>query len=124
MRQLIGLLAVGMLLSVGSAHAQVQVQVNFPLPVVRFEAPPPVVMIEPGIQVVQDYDEEVFLVDGAYWVRRDDRWYRSPNHRGGWVLAPPPPRIVTYAPGRYRKFHKAERREEKHEQHSNGHKRH
>ena len=122
MNQIKQLLAAVVLVSAGAAHAQVQVQLNFPLPGVRFVAPPPVVMVEPGIQVVEDYDEEVFIVDGSYWVRRDNRWYRSPDHRGGWVIAPPPPRLVVFAPGRYRRYRHMEIKPPHRDNgHNNGH---
>jgi hypothetical protein len=48
-------------------------------------------------------------------VRRDDYWYRSRNHRGGWVVVPGrqvPPRLVSMPPGRYRNW-KAEKEERK-----------
>src|SRR4051794_38773546 len=67
------------------ASGQVQIQVGVPLPVIRFEAPPPLVVVSPGVQVVRDYDEEVFFADGFYWVRRDSRWYRTRDHRGRWA---------------------------------------
>ena len=86
---------------------QVQVRVN--VPVVRFEVAPPVVEVQPGVQVVEDYDEEVFLVDGRYWMRgRDGRWYRANDYRGGWLAAESrlvPAPIVRLPPGRY-KHHK------------------
>ena len=88
---------------------QVQVRVNIPVPVVRFEAAPAVVEVQPGVQVVEDYDEEVFVVDGRYWMHaRDGRWYRANDHRGGWVAAEPryvPARIVRLPPGQYRHHH-------------------
>src|SRR5262245_15797085 len=66
--------------------SQVQVQIQAPLPVIRFEAPPPLVVIEPGIQVVPEHDEEIFFVDGWYWHRKDGRWFRTRDHRGNWVV--------------------------------------
>jgi hypothetical protein len=50
-------------------------------------------------------DEEVFFVDRYYWIRRDGGWYRSPSHRGGWVLVPAravPGRLVKIPPGHYK----------------------
>jgi hypothetical protein len=89
---------------------QVSVRVNVPVPVVRFEAAPPVVEVQPGVMVVEDYDEEVFVVDGRYWMRaRDGRWYRANDYRGGWVAAEPryvPARIVHMPPGQYRHHHR------------------
>ena len=82
---------------------QVQVRVN--VPTVRFEVAPPVVEVQPGVMVVRDYDEEVFFVDGRYWMRwGDGRWYRANDHRGGWVVVEPrvvPTPIVRLPPGQY-----------------------
>jgi hypothetical protein len=69
---------------------------------------PPLVVIQPGVSVVRDLDEEVFYADGYYWVRQDQRWYRSREHRGGWSrvevrLVPAP--IAQAPPGRYRRYH-------------------
>jgi hypothetical protein len=90
-----------------TAGAQASVNVHFDLPVVL----PPLVVVSPGIRVVPEVHEEVFFHDGWYWVRRDDYWYRSHNHRGGWLLVPTPrvpPRLVAVPPGRYRNW-KAEK---------------
>ena len=86
-----------------------QVQVRVTVPTVRFEVAPPVVEVQPGVMVVRDYGEEVFLVDGRYWMHtRDGRWYRANDYRGGWVVVEPrvvPAPIVRLPPGRY-KHHK------------------
>jgi hypothetical protein len=83
-----------------------QVQVRVTVPTVRFEVAPPVVEVQPGVMVVRDYDEEVFLVDGRYWMHtRDGRWYRAGDYRGGWVVVEPrvvPAPIVRLPPGRYK----------------------
>lgn len=83
-----------------------QVQVRVTVPTVRFEVAPPVVEVQPGVMVVRDYDEEVFLVDGRYWMHtRDGRWYRASDYRGGWVVVEPrvvPAPIVRLPPGRYK----------------------
>jgi hypothetical protein len=98
----------------GVAAAQAQVDIHFDIPAVL----PRMVVVSPGVQVVPECREEVFFHDGYYWVRRDDYWYRSRDHRGGWVVVPPrrvPPRLVAYPPGHYRnwKAERAERREER-----------
>lgn len=88
-----------------------QVHIGVQLPTVTFEAPPPLVVVQPGIQVVPDYDEEVFFVNNSYWVRRGPQWYRSADHRGGWVVvqAPRVPRVlVGLPPGHYRRYHRAD----------------
>jgi hypothetical protein len=88
---------------------QVQVRVNVPLPVVRFEVAPQRVEVQPGVQVVEDYDEEVFFVDGRYWMRAPDgRWCRANDHRGGWVFVEPravPARLGRMPRGQYKHFH-------------------
>lgn len=84
-----------------------QVEVRIDLPTIRFPAPPPLVVIEPGIQVVEDNDDEVFFVDNWYWHRRGDHWFRKQRHDGDWVVVEHrhvPGRIVTFAPGHYRKW--------------------
>jgi hypothetical protein len=101
------------------AAAQVSVTLRLDLPVVL----PALVVVEPGIQVVPGVNEEVFFVDGYYWVRRDARWYRSHDHRGGWVVIEPrgvPPRLVKVPPGHYRKWHPPEEKREKQEKHDQG----
>src|SRR3954466_15726946 len=90
-------------------QAQVQLQVQLSVPTIRFEVPPTLVEVQPGVLVVNDYDDEVFFVDGQYWTRgRDRRWYRTRDHRGGWVMVQQPtvPTVLVRSPpGRY-KHHK------------------
>ena len=95
-----------------NAAAQVEIRVN--VPAIRFEAPPPLVEVEPGVQVVPDREDEVFFVNGFYWTRREGRWFRSRDHRGGWVVVEGGgiPVVLTRIPsGRYRRWHGEERRE-------------
>jgi hypothetical protein len=82
-----------------SASAQVQIAIGFP-------APPPLVVVSPGVMVVEDYDEEIYFVDNWYWVRRDNFWYRTRSHRGGWVVVHSgiPATIIGIPPGKYRKY--------------------
>jgi hypothetical protein len=86
----------------------VQVQVRVNVPEVRFDVPPPMVEVQPGVLVVHDYDEEIFFVDGRYWMHgRDGRWYRANDYRGGWMSAEPravPGSIARLPPGRYRHY--------------------
>jgi len=88
--------------------AQVQVQVQVAVPNVRFEVAPPVVEVQPGVLVVQDYDEEIFVVGGQYWVRgAGSRWYRARDYRGGWVAVAPqtvPAALVRTPRGRYKHY--------------------
>jgi len=85
-----------------------QVHIDVDLPNIVFPAPPRLVVVEPGIQVVEDNDDEVFFVDNWYWHRRGSRWYRTQSHSGGWVVVEErvvPRRIFGFAPGHYRKWH-------------------
>ena len=103
MRTLLAAAVAASLLAPGASSAQVQVTLSLDLPAVL----PALVIIEPGIQVVPQVNEEVFFVDGSYWVRRDTRWYRSHDHRRGWVVVDQrgvPSRLVKYPPGQYRRW--------------------
>ncbi len=116
-------LALALSTSLLAAPALAQIEVSVQLPTITFNAPPPLVVVQPGIQVVEDHDDEVFFVDSFYWVRRGPRWYRTRDYRGGWVVvegARVPPTLVRLAPGQYRHFKRVERVEklerlEKHE---------
>jgi hypothetical protein len=103
------------------ARAQASVDIHFALPVVL----PALVVVSPGVQVVPEVDEEVFFTDGYYWVRRDDRWYRSRVHTGGWVLVPGravPARLVKVPPGHYKRWKPAKHdRDEHHDREHGGH---
>jgi hypothetical protein len=86
-----------------SAQASASVELRLALPVIV----PQLVVVSPGVQVIPDVDEEVFFVDGFYWVRHDRGWYRSRSHRAGWVLVGPrgvPARLVQLPPGKYRRW--------------------
>ena len=99
-----------------AAVAQVRVEIDAPRLV--FPAPPQLVLVEPGIQVVRDSDDEVFFVDNYYWHRRNGRWFRTRSHTGGWVAVEEryvPGRVAHYAPGQYRHWHGEARREVRHE---------
>jgi hypothetical protein len=97
------LLGVWLAPGVALAGPVVAVQVN--LPTIRFEQAPPLVVVEQGVQVVPDYGEEVFFVDGWYWHRNRDMWYRTRDHRGGWVVVERryvPMTLVRIPPGHYK----------------------
>ncbi len=111
MRHLV--LAVAIVLSGFPALVRAQVTVDIR---VGFPTPPPLVVVSPGIQVVPDYGEEVFFVDGWYWLRSDAIWYRTRDHRGGWVVVQPrhvPASLVRLPPGRYKHWHKEQEKAEK-----------
>jgi len=98
-------LGAGLLLGVpvtGQAQVRFGIGISFP-------APPPLVVVQPGIQVVPEYDEEIFFVDGFYWVCRDGVWYRTADWHGGWrqVRRGWVPTGLTRIPrGRYRYYYR------------------
>jgi hypothetical protein len=100
----------GTLLLVGAlallaAPARAQVEVHVRVPSIRFEVPPPLVVVSEGVQVVPDHEQEVFASDGWYWYRTNDVWYRTRDHRGGWVVVERRyvPVVLTRIPaGKYR----------------------
>ncbi len=84
------------------APAQVGVQIHVNVPV-----NPPLVVVQPGIQVVEDWDEEVFYTGGFYWVHRDGYWYRATSPRARWVYVEPrrvPPGLMRMPPGQYKHY--------------------
>ena len=71
------------------------------------EVLPPLVVVQPGVSVVRDWDDEVFYADGYYWARQDRTWYRTHDHRGGWGRVEArqvPGAIAQSPPGRYRHY--------------------
>lgn len=102
------LLAVAALAALAAAPAPAAAQVNIHAGV-RFGLPalPTLVVVEPGIQVVEGFDEEVFVHQGAYYARRDGRWYRGAGPQASFVLVetrvvPEPLRKIP--PGHYRRY--------------------
>lgn len=74
-------------------------------PQITFTAQPVLVEAAPGVRVVEDHDDEVFVVNNVYWVRRDDHWFRSTAWNGRWVYVEPrrvPGAIVRIPPGHYK----------------------
>ena len=57
-------------------------------------ATPTLVEVEPGVQVVADYDQPVFFSDGFYWRYDAGYWYRSPYYNRAWVSVSTPPVAV------------------------------
>lgn len=45
---------------------------------------PELVMVQPGVYVIADYDEPVFYSDGFYWRYYGGYWSRSYTYSGGW----------------------------------------
>jgi len=85
------------------AAAQVQVNIRIGLPPL-----PALVVVQPGVQVVQDFDDEVFVHGGVYYARRGEYWYRGRGPQAEFVrvethLVPEPLRRLP--PGHYRRYH-------------------
>ena len=102
------------------AGASISVNIGFP-------APPPLVVVSPGVQVVEDSDEEIFFNDGYYWVERDGGWYRTRDYRGHWVVverAHVPVFIAEHERGHYKHWKHEEHEERKEEKHSEKHEKH
>jgi hypothetical protein len=97
-------LACALCLWPSAAQAQVSLHIDIGLPVA-----PPLVEVQPGIQVVEGFPEEVFFSAGWYWCRRPDGWYRarSPRARFDWVDRRFVPGGLVRMPGdgRYRNWH-------------------
>jgi hypothetical protein len=100
------IVVLGALLAPALALGQVRAGISIDLPVVL----PPLVVVQPGVQVVPECDHEVFYTNGYYWAREDGVWYRSRNHRGGWVMMQPravPVALVKVPPGHYKHWNRA-----------------
>ncbi len=66
---------------------------------------PDLVVIEPGVQVIADYDEPIFYSENYYWRNDGGRWYRSSYHNRGWVVYEAPQRVRSISqPNRYRRY--------------------
>ena len=39
---------------------------------------------DPSVMIVANSEEPVFYSENTYWLYRNQRWYRSSSHRGGW----------------------------------------
>ena len=98
--------AVLLALAGSAAQAQVHVGIELGLPEV-----PNLVVVSPGIQVVEGFGDEVFLQGGWYWCRRSDGWYRSrsPRSHFDWVDRGRVPGGLSRMPaGRYQNWHHGE----------------
>ena len=56
---------------------------------------PELVEVEPGVQVIADYDEPVFYSDNYYWRYNAGIWYRSNDYRRDWVRVERPSERVS-----------------------------
>ena len=89
------------LTSLAAPASAAQVWIQMSLPAVL----PPLVVVQPGVQVVGDFDREIFFVGGYYWARRDGSWYRARDPHARWYYAHPsrvPAFLVQAPPGHYR----------------------
>ena len=114
MNRLIVLCALLVSLLPAAAGAQVDVQIQVGLPVA-----PPLVVVQPGIQVVENYHEEVFFTRGYYWVRRGPYWYRARGPRATFALIEPryvPVGLRRLPPGQYKHWRRAEAKESRREE--------
>ena len=57
---------------------------------------PQLIEVEPGVQVVADYDQPVFYSDGMYWRSEGGIWYSSRYHNHAWVRVQTPPVAVAH----------------------------
>ena len=112
MKRLLLSLMLGLSLFPDRARAQVEMSIQIGLPV-----SPPMVVVQPGVQVVENQDEEIFFVGGSYWCRRGDYWYRARGPRASFVYVEP--RFVPYRlaylppPGHYRHWDRERLRDER-----------
>jgi hypothetical protein len=80
---------------------------------------PPLYVVEPGVQVVENLDEEVFFASGWYWARHDGRWYRARDYHQRWIFVDSrfvPTGLRRIPPGHYRHFRHAEWEEKRRHQ--------
>jgi len=71
----------------GMAQAEVSVSINIGPPPIVVEAPPELVMIpQTEVYFVPGVSYDVFFYNGYWWSPRGDRWYRSSQYNGSWVI--------------------------------------
>lgn len=79
---------------------------------------PPLIVVQPGVSVARDMDDEVFYADGYYCARQDRSWCRARDHRGGRDRIEErhvPTVIAQSPPGRYRHYRGEEHQQRDHE---------
>jgi len=110
--------AAGLVLVALSAPARAQVAVDMHITMGLPAELPPMVVVQPGVRVVSALDEEVYFIDGWYWVRRGPHWYRARDHRRAWTWVEPrrvPVVLVRIPPGQYRHLDHERWKREHHE---------
>lgn len=99
--------ALGALAGPAAARAQVQIQIQIPLP-----PAPRLVVIQPGVEVVEGFDDEVFFSGRWFWAHRGQTWYRAREPRATFMAVSPeavPPALLRLPPGHYRHYRAEER---------------
>lgn len=66
---------------------------------------PDLVYVEPGVQVVADYDEPIFYANNFYWRNDGGHWSRSSYYNRGFVVVGSAPNVVTRIQTRERYRH-------------------
>jgi hypothetical protein len=103
MKKLVLPIACALAMAALPAKAQVRVNIDIGLPIA-----PPLVVVQPGVQVVEGFREEVFFVQGWYWCRRPDGWYRARRPRERFIPVEQrrvPGSLRRVPEGRYRNWH-------------------
>jgi hypothetical protein len=106
MKELVLTLALAVSLVPAAARAQVSVSINLGLP-----AAPVMAEVQPGVQVVEGSNDEVFRHKGWYWCRRGNTWYRARTPQTQFVPVETrrvPAALVQSPEGRYRNWHHAD----------------
>jgi len=103
MNKLLLPIALALCLQPSPAQAQVRLGIELGLP-----AMPQMVVVAPGIQVVEGFQDEVFFQGGWYWCRRPDGWYRGRSPRARFDFVEPrrvPGGMARMEAGHYRNWH-------------------
>ena len=92
-----------------AARAQVSLHIDIGLPLA-----PPLVEVQPGIRIVEGFDDEVFFYNGWYWCRRPNGWFRARTPRAPFLFidrgrVPRP--LMRVPEGRYRNWRREDHRE-------------
>ena len=75
---------------------------------ISFHTQPTLAVIQPGVQVVVDHDEEVFYADHHYWAHRGGEWYRARHHSHAFAYVERdrvPAALLSFELGHYRHYH-------------------
>lgn len=81
-------LSLGGCLASGQVHSSASVQSSASVTM------PELIEINPGVQVIADYDEPIFYSSNYYWRSDGAVWYRSSNYTSGWVRVETAPAVI------------------------------